>query len=342
MITKKIFLFVFFLLAGNSTWANGVGTVGNGGFGLLINGKPYVLDLVEAGAEQNPFFDPDVKADPDFLAELRKNLPQFPEIQQRLAQKISEVRRMSPIVAHAILHSFRLFDIHVVNENLVNVHDTDDSVIDYDPQMLVPLAVRTGTRVLINSKWWPQLDTDQKVALLFHESIYAFQNITKIRRITGHDANGNPQYTEMLGQESGPARAVTGFLFTANSKATGVEGLGRRIHDQNRLSNLMALSSHVVSVEKLAWGVVITTSQPVMLRSTGDSSGVTKDTTNLQIFNICRWSLEQGYSYTLYRKAVVFLTKNVNEGIDAQLKPAQVSNWWTCPGMLRSFRDSLP
>src|SRR6185437_7128451 len=117
----------------------------------------YTLDLVESGVEKNPFYDPSVSTLPSIAEGLATSLPDFPEVQEKLAHKISEIYNYSPLVALSIAESFRLFDFRVVDESLIDIHDVDQSIIVYDPKALVPLALRHGITIYLNGSYWPML-----------------------------------------------------------------------------------------------------------------------------------------------------------------------------------------
>ena len=51
---KSILILMSFLLTFN-TWAES--RAGSGGDGILHDGKIYLLDLLESGVEENPYFD---------------------------------------------------------------------------------------------------------------------------------------------------------------------------------------------------------------------------------------------------------------------------------------------
>ncbi|MGZ3695500.1 MAG: hypothetical protein ACXWQO_15430, partial [Bdellovibrionota bacterium] len=198
--------------------------VGNGGNGLLIEGKAYVLDLVEAGVEKAPYFNESAATDPRLLAQLQKYLPQFPDITPRLAAKLSEIEAISPVTAWLLAESFRLYSFRVVDEALVNIND-DDTVVDYPAASLVQLAVRRSKVVFLNGKWWPSLDIDQKTALLMHEMVYAYQ-------LNSENARDND---ELPRQSSVLARALVGFLFTSDIRDRGYDGLLLAMHSGSRL-----------------------------------------------------------------------------------------------------------
>jgi hypothetical protein len=241
-------IFILTTLLANSALAGK--EAGNGGNGLLIGGTPYVLDLVEAGVEKAPYFSQGT-IDPAIRSKIAVYLKQFPEIINPLSSKLTEVEAISPIMAWSLVEAFRFFNIRVVDDALVNIHD-DDSVVDYDPANLVQLAIRRGASIFLSGKWWPQLKVEQKVALMVHEIIYSFQNVKEVRHFVGYKANGEPHFEWSDGQESSGARAITGFLFSPDfSESTAPEKLARLLENESRLGILSGDSDwKVISIKQ--------------------------------------------------------------------------------------------
>lgn len=235
MIIKTLLLITLFSL---SVTAYSGDRRGNGGDGFLINDSPVVFDLIEAGVDDKPFFDSSVETNPLLLDLVKKNLPKFPEIHERLAQKLTEIERISSPFAWAIAESFRFFNLKVVNAALVDIKD-EDSVVDYDPSKLVQLAIRRAGNILINGTWWPKMPVDQKVVLLVHEVIYAFQKTIDLKTLIGVTPAGKAVYETRKGQESVSARAITGFLFTEDLKTATKMNLIQLTHEKNTLQYLV-------------------------------------------------------------------------------------------------------
>lgn len=214
----------------------------SGGYGVTLdNNHTVVLDLLEADVPMNPYFDSTLKTNPLLLQQIQNSLPQFPEVHNRLAQKLTEVEQISSTIAWSFAESFRLFNIRVVDKALVKITD-DDSVIDYDPKLLTPLSVRRGTSIFLNKEWWRITSVDQKVTLLLHEAVSAFQNFQEIKKIIGHDNDGKPIFETHLGQDGVSARAITGYLFTTDLKRLGQGGLARVLYKVNSLHSLTEMN----------------------------------------------------------------------------------------------------
>lgn len=216
---------------------------GSGGYGVLLtNGKTVVLDLFEAGVYSSPYFDSTLTTNPLLLQQIQSSLPQFPELHNRLAQKLTEVEQISSTIAWSLAESFRLFNIRRVDSDFVKITD-DDSVIDYDPKFLTPLSIRRGTSIFLNTRWWGDAPVDQKVALLLHEAVLAFQNFQEIKKVVGHDTAGKPIFETYLGQDGVSARAITGYLFTEDLKRLGLGGLARVLYSVSELHSLTEIKN---------------------------------------------------------------------------------------------------
>jgi len=199
---------------------------GNGGNAVLVDGKIYLLDLVEAGVQKAPYFKPlkDFRycqdnactvrkfnsAEGRFLARANYNLraKKFDsETTRLLAEKLltlgSPVR--DELLLAVLMYQWRLTDLPL--EEVKGIK----SPLDLSQTIVYQLAYRRDTAILINRALWEQLDTANRVALVIHEVIYAM-----LRPM----ANGDGTFT----QESWDARLITGDLFTesmANARLRG-------------------------------------------------------------------------------------------------------------------------
>lgn len=201
------------ILLTNSLTVAFAGQEGHGGDGLIINGKPYLLDLVEAGVEDKPLYNANIKINPLIMQSLTRSLPQFDSATNKLAKKLSEIHAVSPRIAWALTYSFDFYDFRLVNPSLVNIPD-EDSSIDYNPKDLVQLAIRKGPSILINRESWAKLDSHHQAALLLHEMVYALANIEQVDVFVGYDSIGKPIFVSGQGQLSAPARSLVGFFYS--------------------------------------------------------------------------------------------------------------------------------
>jgi len=180
------------------------GSEGVGGGGGVIHGnKTYVVDLVEAGVEDHPFFDPAVKANPDFsnkIASALKNVPNAPV--DLLSQKLNEIYTYCDhATPYAILQMLELYSWQMVDFSLIHIPD-ENPVVDVPAKDQIQLAARTHQTVKIDSQRWNALDAENKAALILHEAIYALSS----------------------NHSSDSARAIVGYLLSPDIKDKGELG----------------------------------------------------------------------------------------------------------------------
>ena len=187
------------LMVGQAALAGEV--VGNGGNAVLIDGKPYLLDLVEAGLEKNPVI---------------SNLPVPAFIQERTLKKLGQ-RKFDLAPLNQALARILLVDEELARSLLkaVEMHNwffTDQpltGIVDDDSAVALPkiqLAIRRVTTVVINSVLWVQMDAANQAALVLHEVIYSLLKPEKIME------NGEDLYI----QRSRIAREINALLFSPN------------------------------------------------------------------------------------------------------------------------------
>jgi hypothetical protein len=151
--------------------------VGNGGDGYRHeDGKVYLLDLLEAGVEKEPFFG-ELPVNPGFLA--------------RVKTSISFLEAME-------MHSWSL-----VSYSLSDIPD-EDTNLEIDPKKLVQVAIRRNSGVKISRDAWKDMDQANRSALPFHEAAYA---LLPLQCETG-------RHHRRCRQESVRAREIVGYLFS--------------------------------------------------------------------------------------------------------------------------------
>jgi hypothetical protein len=188
MIMMKTVLFTCALLVGTLSWAAGSGTsIGNGGVGIMENGKLYMLDLFEYSVHDRPAFgtQPVVHWLPKKIEELFPGVNLSRNLQNLFAQKISDVMRKDYYFGLMMMVAVENLDWRLVNSGLVRLDD-DHAVMN--PNNLVQIAVRQKYVVFIDRDKWQILDDENKVALLIHEVLYAMtdnQNAIDARNVTG-------------------------------------------------------------------------------------------------------------------------------------------------------------
>lgn len=157
---------------------------GNGGSGVREGDTFFLFDLWEEGLHRHVFFNEDVT--PVEMIQERINRKFFHplitnEVKEKIVLKLSEIYRRSPLTAQIMLRGFELFRWGFAPRNLRETDlPSDETDIDLTDVELINLAVRRGRSISLNNKFWdgvgpvPDLDINNKVALMFHEIIYAF------------------------------------------------------------------------------------------------------------------------------------------------------------------------
>jgi hypothetical protein len=198
----KSTLMLLALMSFHSVAFAGNGASGGGG-GVVDNGHVYVVDLVEAGVEKTPYFDPSVTADSNILKRVTNALQALPDAPVDLvARKLTEIYksydRATPLQA---LEAMEMYSWETVDFSLIKIHD-ESLALNIPPSKQVQLAARVNQTVKIDEQYWPKLSPENKAALVIHEVVYS---------LTSSGSSDN-------------ARSIVGYLFTANSKTHGLTG----------------------------------------------------------------------------------------------------------------------
>jgi len=145
-----------------------------GGDGVIVDGKTYVLDLVESGVFRNP------------RAPYNNAIGAVSKAMQAHIGKSWVEKEVTDIVSSILAEAFEknaYYDLlfkrvlfssqwQYVEQDLIDVHD-EDFVTDFKNYKLVQLAVRSQSRIYINIDTWKTLDNLNKAALIVHEVNYA-------------------------------------------------------------------------------------------------------------------------------------------------------------------------
>lgn len=172
------------------------GQTGNGGIGIFLNNKLKMLDLVEYGVEDNPYFDNDIVSDPLIVERVERHFSKFNLVNvpiEKLSKKLTEVIKRDYKLGILLLGSICEYDWRLISTEL---RATNDDFSPVDKNNLVQIAIRQGSTIHIDRKLWALLDDDQKTVLLFHEGSYA------------------AAYKVNNAQSAVDARSLTGFIFT--------------------------------------------------------------------------------------------------------------------------------
>jgi small nuclear ribonucleoprotein (snRNP)-like protein len=173
---------------------------GNGGDGIYIDDKLYLLDFVEAGIEESPLI---IDVAPTLHTKMRVDMlfPQIGMPRDLIARKITELRNGTfPFFGALLLDVMELYQWRLVNSKLIDIKD-ENTVLQYEN--LEQLAVRKNSSIMIDRSLWEKLDDANKVGLIFHEAIYA---LIKPRMVGG-----------ILQQLSDRARELNGKIFGVDS-----------------------------------------------------------------------------------------------------------------------------
>jgi len=231
------------VLVGLSTLNAQAGREGHGGDALMKGDKLYLLDLLEAGVEDAPYFNDKIQAEPYYLESIQKTFrSQSAAFQNRLAQKLTEISKVSELTAIALTEAIKVYSFRFVDSDLVDVAD-EDSSLSYDPKSLVQLAIRRGMVILIARERWKQLSLDHQVGLITHEMVYAFAKLTTIKEpvIATDTETGKKVTTEVdkFQQLSAPARALNGAFYIDSTYIVGMDALKTLALDQSSLDLAM-------------------------------------------------------------------------------------------------------
>lgn len=220
----KFFLALMFL--GSFSYA-GIRDVGNGGVGVLVDEKPYLLDLYEAGM-MAPYFATGLKPLPAYEQRAQMMTILSPSEKLLLSQKLTELEHISPLVANELALGLEMFVWRLLAQDLVEIPER--SPIDLKPLKVVQLANRFGSTIRISQKYWQQMDPGNRVALVIHELFYAFAELVPLENNT-------------FEQQSAPVREIVGYVFSPELTQRGVSGFETFTSIPRRNSKILASSA---------------------------------------------------------------------------------------------------
>ena len=183
------------------------GKEGHGGDGVLIDGVPYVLDLVEIAQYKNPYFRDANYYDVEIKNFIRNHLDIADEDAIYIAAKLMELKFMAPIYYFQLLTQLKQMDWFIVNRSLKDVKD-EDTVFEFSEGELVQLAIRRSFKITIDQTLWDKMSPKNRCALIFHELNYSLLPYRKIEENVGTEIRS--RYV----QYSQEARYLTALLFS--------------------------------------------------------------------------------------------------------------------------------
>ena len=206
MKTLKRLLLLFSLLISLSAFSGAGG--GNGGDGVYIGEKLYLLDLVEYGIENSVVFDEEENT--QVSAQVRSTLraDQFPV--ELISKKLSEIYKVDRLFAYSMIKVLKSFRWNLVSKELINIKDENAAI----NSSFVQLAIRKNRSVMIDKNLWAKLDPANQAALIFHELLYVM--------VIPTPSATNPA---VFWQNSALAREMAGYLMSSDLKKGGKEVL---------------------------------------------------------------------------------------------------------------------
>lgn len=214
---KKILIPILSLLSSINCFAEG-GKVGNGGSTALIDGKYYLIDLIEAGIEKSASLPS--KESVDRLNQICDSNSSYREYNtacqywdtripyyfekylsedswKKLLTLIDETDDLDALV---LFKSIIYFDWRFVDKPLVSINDIE-SPIDLSKLDVYQTATRKDNTITINTRIWNNMTEENKVALILHELLYSL-----VRPVPTSDG-------KFMDQDSWKARKVTASYF---------------------------------------------------------------------------------------------------------------------------------
>lgn len=161
----------FILLLSSAAGAKGRGyIIGNGGEGVWWDGKLHLADLAVHGLMGRNLLsrrpaEAKIKAWLDHV-QLPAGAPR-----EALAQKLSQLDRRLPGLAHLLVLAMGKYKWTLTDEELGHPYtDLDGPTRDFLGQGYVQLANRHRHGIRISARYWPELDVQNRVALILHET----------------------------------------------------------------------------------------------------------------------------------------------------------------------------
>lgn len=186
---------------------------GNGGQGVVIEDRVFLLDLVESGLEKDPFFLPGAVGTDQDRRTVQVALGGLNAPIALITAKLAELYAISPSLSRVLVTAMEIYAWRPVHAPLEEIPDRE-GILDPGAAKFVQLAVRSGRTIRIDRDLWARLDQRNQTALIFHEVIYALMPLTE-------DSRG------LKSQNSVRAREITAYLFSPELHERGLSGLRR-------------------------------------------------------------------------------------------------------------------
>lgn len=144
--------------------------IGNGGAGLIVGNRLYLLDLVEAG-HTAPVISGQPAA-PRILQRVTNAVRLDAATNELVARKLTELAAADPVFALVLIKVMESHTWFVTDQDLGPVGD-ERSPLHIDPKKLVQMAVRRSPAIYLSQAALRRLDAANRAALVLHEVTYA-------------------------------------------------------------------------------------------------------------------------------------------------------------------------
>lgn len=185
------------------TASSSVRDIGNGGAGVMVDGKPVLLDLYEMGFTTG-FIERQIDVHDEYMKAAQTVTALTIDEQILLAKKLTEIHQVSPRLAVFLAGALREYFWPVIAGNLNVIPEVSPLNVE-----TIQLANRLGSVVRLQKSYWELLDSPNRVALVLHEVAYAYAPV-------------EPQTAQgaISKQDSVPVRELIGVLFLHSTDAT--------------------------------------------------------------------------------------------------------------------------
>lgn len=192
--------YIFTFLLALPSLSFGYVRIGNGGEGVLENGRIYVRDLYEQGSHLNPWFGADTAPHVWAAWYGSRLFTQFSAERDYVVRKITDIERIFPGLGFAAIRALDKYN-YIFVEKLDLLNNDSDTVPD---SRRVQIAVRRYGDLYLSKEAWAKMDVEARAALLIHEAVYGLGKI-----------HCGPQVCEQISRE---VRPLIGQLFFSSPR----------------------------------------------------------------------------------------------------------------------------
>lgn len=231
----KQFIIFFTLIFAFPLTGNG-GNSSAGGDGVIIKGKSYLLDFVEANIHEKIYFRNPENYSPIVAQAISDNIGIDIETARLISSKLGELHDKNVVLEFLIKWRILRLDWNIVPRNLIHIRD-EDTVLEFNNHELVQLAVRQDSTVYINQDQWELLDVVNRTGLIIHEVMYSLRD----------SFNDNNHY-------SPPARHLTSLFFDKRSETMTQERFHFILNREGLLFSSFHTNDNILFIMKKGMG----------------------------------------------------------------------------------------